>query len=243
MYAETMEHHVFPLLGDKKLDELSGELLDLWLTKVSKLSVKGTKTGQMTDGTIKNIFSVLSGSLRDAQKYGLITCNPCSDVRFFDKKSREQEDVKWLDKEQIRHLDPMMSSYEGVDGYSIGIGFQLILYTGISLSEAVALHWSDVDFQRSELKIEKFAAANKGQEKAAEYELEKLSGRRNRVVPVPDFLRYSGIPMPMRAVQAGASSDMIAELMGYSSPHQVIRRYMPTCETDKRELLKRMFSE
>ena len=45
----------------------------------------------------------------------------------------------------------------------------------------------------------------------------------------------------IRAVQAGASSDMIAELMGFASSQQVIRRYMPRTILNKKELMKRMF--
>lgn len=42
-------------------------------------------------------------------------------------------------------------------------------------------------------------------------------------------------------MRAGASSDMIAELMGFASSQQVIRRYMPKNVTDKSELVKKMF--
>lgn len=42
---------------------------------------------------------------------------------------------------------------------------------------------------------------------------------------------------------AGATSDTIAELMGFASSQQVIRRYMPKTVTDKRELMKKMFGE
>ena len=41
-------------------------------------------------------------------------------------------------------------------------------------------------------------------------------------------------------MRAGASSDMIAELMGFSSSRQVIRRYMPHMSSDKQELVERM---
>ena len=83
MYAETMEHHIFPALGEEQLQELSGEQLEDWLELLSRQSVTGTRTGKMTEGTVRNVLSVLSGSLRDAQKYGLIDSNPCLDVHFF----------------------------------------------------------------------------------------------------------------------------------------------------------------
>ena len=45
----------------------------------------------------------------------------------------------------------------------------------------------------------------------------------------------------IHAVKAGASSDAIAELMGFASPQQVIRRYMPRTVSDKKTLVKKMF--
>lgn len=38
----------------------------------------------------------------------------------------------------------------------------------------------------------------------------------------------------MRAVQAGAGSDLIADLMGFASPQQVVQRYRKP-ELDQRE--------
>lgn len=46
---------------------------------------------------------------------------------------------------------------------------------------------------------------------------------------------------PAGVVQAGATSDLIAELMGFASSQQVIRRYMPANKMNERELLDRMF--
>ena len=147
MYAETMEHHIFPALGEEQLQELSGEKLEEWLGLLSRQSVTGTRTGKMTEGTVRNVLSVLSGSLRDAQKYGLIDSNPCLDVHFFEKKDQSSDCRSWLQPEQIRQLEPVLVSYKDEDGYPLGLGFQLVLYTGITLSEAAALRWKDVDFQ------------------------------------------------------------------------------------------------
>lgn len=293
MYAETMKHHIFPALGEEQLQGLSGEKLEAWLALLSRQSVTGTRTGKMTEGTVRNVLSVLSGSLRDAQKYGLIDSNPCLDVHFFEKKDQSSDCRSWLQPEQIRQLEPVLVSYKDEDGYPLGLGFQLVLYTGITLSEAAALRWKDVDFQEKILNIRYFVAMKRTRpEDERVYDLEKLTGRKNRKVPVPDFMvqmlksikeRYQGNPedfvlgnqaqepvrvdrmraalqrrshmcgmdtvtprmlrdtYAMRAVQAGATSDLIAELMGFASSQQVIRRYMPANKMNERELLDRMF--
>lgn len=174
MYAETMEHHIFPALGEEQLQGLSGEKLEAWLALLSRQSVTGTRTGKMTEGTVRNVLSVLSGSLRDAQKYGLIDNNPCLDVHFFEKKDQSSDCRSWLQPEQILQLEPVLVSYKDEDGYPLGLGFQLVLYTGITLSEAAALRWKDVDFQEKILNIRYFVAM-----KRSRPEDERVCSRKN----------------------------------------------------------------
>lgn len=45
----------------------------------------------------------------------------------------------------------------------------------------------------------------------------------------------------IRAVQAGASSDIIAELMGFASAQQVVRKYMPASSLDRHDLVNQMY--
>ncbi len=294
MYAETMERHIFPTLGKQKLKNLSGAKLDEWLNHLSKYSVPGTVNGKMTEGTIGNILSVLRGCLRDAQKYGLIEQNPCLDVHFFDNKGSREDCIIWLDQKQIDQLEHVWASYQDEEGYPMGLGFQLVLYTGITLSEAAALQWKNVDLQNKTLNICCFVVAKKERLEDGRAEcLEKLTGCRNRKVPIPEFMeqilknlkeKYQAKPeafvlsnrtkeplqinhmravlkrhsdmcdmkpvvtprilrdtYAMRAVQAGAASDLIAQLMGFASPNQVLRRYMPVNDKNAREIIERMF--
>lgn len=294
MYEDTMKRHILPGLGDECLADISSEKVKDWLQKLSKTVVPGTQNGQMTEGSIRNTLSVLSGCLRDAQKQGLIACNPCKDIGWVLEPKNLTKSQEWLNEEEIRELMPQLASYQDQDGYPLGLGFQLVLYTGITLSEASALRWQDVDLEKEVLYIRSFLAFQHGVEESGDprYEVEELVGRKNREVPVPTFLirqlkelkqeyepaeesfvlsRSEKEPMSldrmrkalsrraascgmekvtprmlrdtyaMRAVKAGASSDMIAELMGFASSKQVIRRYMPMRMENKRELINKMY--
>ena len=294
MYSDTMERHILPCLGRELLSGLTEKTIMQWIRTLQKNPVQGTQNGWMTEGTVRNTLSVLSGCMRDAQKTGLIDRNPCTETAWTLRGKNIWEEKNWLSEEQLVTLKPVLFAYQDEDGYPLGLGFQLILYTGMTLSETAALRWKEVDFQNAEFHLEYFLAVKRetGQEDSRRYELEPLTGRKRRIIPVPDLLleementrrRYEGKPeefvlsksgdMPVRidrmraalmrraqscgmgkvtprmlrdtyairAVQAGASSDTVAELMGFASSQQVIRRYMPRETTDKKELMKKMF--
>lgn len=297
MYGETMERHILPSLGEKQLSGLTAEEIRAWVDGLRSRKLPGTIQGYMTEGTVRNTLSVLSGCLRDAQKYGLLEKNPCQETfwKSTDKTVREKKD--WLDEEQISGLEPFLTQYRDENGYPAGIGFQLVLYTGMTLSEAAALRWREVDQERGTIHIHYFYVERRlsdSPEEGMEDYLEEVSGRRKREIPAPDFLMkrlcavreaYGGTedtfvlsgssrePAHMnrlraalsrhtesmglgritprmlrdtyaiRAVRAGATSDMIAELMGFASTQQVLRRYMPQLTLDKRDFVNQMYQD
>lgn len=302
MYADTLDHHVQPYIGGMEMESLSSDVIQKWINQMREQYITHPKSSPMTEGTLRNILSVLSGCLRDACKYRLLEENPCTEVAWVTKQKNLWTDKEWLDEDDLTALEPFLETYQTVEGYPLGIGYQLVLYAGLTLSEAVALRWQDVDLAHHQISVRYFAVENR---KAPEFQvstaggtgkryiqnLEETSGRRKRKIPIPSFLnrrlqslqeRYharpedfvlqddDGLPVQtdrmraaliregkssgikhltprtlrdtyaMRAVHAGASSDVIAELMGFSSTRQVIRRYMPNIASDKEELVERM---
>lgn len=297
VYAETMEHHIQPYLGDLELSKITEEKVAEWVEHLKKAPLTGTLDGKMKEGTVRNTLSVLSSCMRDAQKYALIDHNPCLKALWIPEKRNVYEDQEWLTQDQVDQLEALLRTYTDEDGYPLGLGFQLVLYAGITLSEAVALRWSDVDFENKNLTVRNFVAVRREAGSTGVdryYEMESLSGRKRRVIPIPDSLmeellrvwksyqpgeedfvlcRSDREPVrmermraallrqgnscgignvtprmlrdtyAMRAVRSGATSDMIAELMGFASPQQVVRRYMPKAAADKRELVNKMFAD
>lgn len=295
MYGETMERHILPSFGGMNLKAITAFEVSRWLNRLRVEEVPGTINEKMTEGTVRNTLSVLSGCMRDAQKYGLIEKNPCLEPAWIVPAKNLNESRDWLDEGQVAALEPLLSQYRNEQGYPIGVGFQLVLYTGLFMSEAVALRWKDIDFSREILTVHSFVSLTKSLKpngNGTKYRLEPATGRREREVPIPEFFAkrlleiqeqfesdentfvvnpYDPEPMrldrmrsallrkgnsagikkitpqklrdtyAMRAVHAGATSDVIAELMGFASPQQVVRRYMPKAAVDKRELVNRMY--
>ncbi|MDO4268546.1 MAG: tyrosine-type recombinase/integrase [Eubacteriales bacterium] len=290
LYEETMERHVLPAMGSKRLEEITPETVSGWVGHLRGEPLPGTMSGKMSEGTVRNTLSVLSGCLRDAQKYKLIRENPCVETAWPLPGKNVRADHSWLTEEQVRQLTEILSSRQE-DHFPLEAGFELMLYGGLSLSEAAALRWKDVDLDGRRLFVHQLMAARRTREGGTEYEPEELSGRRRRSVPISVKLterlkqlrgqgekederfvlgedpgqpvnmdrirtalmrraREAGIGQvtprmlrdtyAIRAVEAGATSDMVAELMGYASSRQVIRRYMPGLPDNCKSLVDRM---
>lgn len=294
MYEDTMKRHILPELGGQTLEMLTASEVKKWLARLRVTAVPGTINETMTEGTVRNTLSVLSGCMRDAQRRGLIKENPCLEPSWTIPARNVNENRAWLNEDQIILLEPLLLRHQNKDGYPVGVAFLLVLYTGLLMSEAAALRWKDVDFSKKILTVRYMVMQTRSLNKEeSRCYLEKAVGARNRNVPIPDGfcvqlaqirgqfqkggedlvvdssgeepmrldrLRSSllrrgksiGIERltpqllrdtyAMRAVQAGATSDVIAELMGFSSSQQVVRRYMPKRKTDRRELVNRMYS-
>lgn len=173
MYAKTLSSHVQPYIGTTKMSVLNEDTIREWFQVLQKRYLINKQGIHMTEGTLKNILSVLRGCLRDACKYRLLQENPCKVEGWSVVQKNVWDADDSLTEDELAVAERFMETYCTVDGFPLGIGYQLILYA-------------------------------------------------------------------MRAVRAGASSDIIAELMGFSSSRQVIRRYMPHMSSDKQELVERM---
>lgn len=124
----------------------------------------------------------------EAQKYGLIESNPCLKSAWAVKSRNVGGSQDWLSEEEMAQLEPMLASYKDSDGYPIGLGFQLVIYAGVTLSEAVALRWKDVDLEDAKIRVDYFVAVKRwmpGQDIKRTCELEPLARRKKRVVPIP----------------------------------------------------------
>lgn len=107
MYMETMEHHVYPVLGKLQLRDITEDTIQNWVKHMQEMTVPGTQNGQMTEGTIRNILSVLSGCMREAQKYGLIESNPCLKSAWAVKSRNVGGSQDWLSEEEMAQLEPL----------------------------------------------------------------------------------------------------------------------------------------
>ncbi len=153
-YSEIVRLHLIPKLGDHDMDELSPIIAQKFVTEL--LNSGNLKTGgSLSASSVNTIIVVLQNSLRTAHDLGLV------DKYEMDKIKRPKIKGKKIDcftpEEQKKIEQAVMN-----DKREKMKGIIICLYTGLRIGELLALEWSDIDFQNSEISITKSCYDAKG---------------------------------------------------------------------------------
>lgn len=138
-YTDSLEQHVLPALGEYMLMEVTVSRVDRFLRGQAVL----------TPGLAKTARSVLNGMFKLAVRHDAIRSNPVRDVRL---PSRPKKPVEALTVDEVGALR------EGLQRWQDGVGYRgprrgselldvvdVMLGTGLRISEVLALRWDDVD--------------------------------------------------------------------------------------------------
>ena len=205
-YGYNLDHWVFPRIGHLKVSSVT-------VTEIADFVAELRQ--EYTANTIRNCLKPLAGMFRLAVRRGLVAQNP---VHALDRQERPQGAVKRmriLSSDEIKQL--LAVSAEGYrhrnkDGHlgqrisgAYGLLFTTAIFTGLRRSELLALDWTDVDLDRSELHVRagKTAAAT-------------------RTVVLPDFLvqalaremKTEGQVFPFSERNVGRALDAALERAG-----------------------------
>ena len=134
-YRRCLEYYVLPHLGSTKLKDLSPLSVEAWTISLRESGLAGA--------TVRSAFNVLSAMMATAQRDGLIRRNPCSVVSRPQARNSEAtyyspEEVRALLANSPKDFRPLV---------------YLLAYTGLRIGEALALRWSDVDFEAGSLRV------------------------------------------------------------------------------------------
>lgn len=131
--------------------------------------------------TVDKAHTVLSQALSDAVDLGKIAKNPCMHVKL--PRAEKREPII-LDEEQARRLIQAAREAQSEKRY-IGTIVLLLISTGMRIGELLALHWSQIDFEKKELRI----AATVSYDQTARILLETgpKSDTSHRTLPLPNL--------------------------------------------------------
>ncbi len=146
-YEEIIRQHVVPKLGTLEVSDVSPYIIQCFVTE---LATSGNlKTGKgLSPSSINVIITVIQNSLRTAYILGVISEYTADKIKRPKAQEKKVECFSVAEQKKIENY--VLSSEKDKL-----IGILLCLYTGLRLGELLALEWTDIDFSKSELYINK----------------------------------------------------------------------------------------
>ena len=145
-YAEIVERHIIPHLGDVELDEISALVIQKYVTH---LSANGNlKTGkELAPNSVNAIITVVQNSLKMAYTLGYVKEYVGDKVK---RPKAQEKKIECFSSAEQKQIEAYV-----MGGKTKLFGIVLCLYTGLRIGELLALEWSDVDFGKAELHVSK----------------------------------------------------------------------------------------
>lgn len=138
-YTDSLNQHVLPALGEYLLMEVTVSRVDRFLRTLA----------ESTPGVAKTARSVLNGMFKLAVRHDAMRSNPVRDVRL---PSRPKKAVEALTVDEVGALREGLAKWQDGTGYrgprrgtDLLDVVDVMLGTGLRISEALALRWDDVD--------------------------------------------------------------------------------------------------
>lgn len=137
-YKSIINHNFKPVLGDFKISKLSQIHIRRMLSNM--------KERGLSQITISNYYRILRSALKRATESKLIKDNPAQTIIVSRGKAKKFD---FIDKEQF----PAFIEAASHTKYENELVF--MLYTGLRIGELRGLRWSDVDFEKGTISIER----------------------------------------------------------------------------------------
>ena len=143
---QFLKNHILPTFGDMQLDKIHITHIQSW---INKLAYKIVNYGVAS--------SINSRILQYGVSMQLIPFNPAREVILPRPQKEGTDRVKFIDKEDLKafldHMEALSST--AYNYYYDNVLYKLLLATGCRYGEAIALNWSDIDFNNATISISK----------------------------------------------------------------------------------------
>jgi integrase len=137
-YTRLLVRYIRPKLGKHRLASI---------TPLDLQSLYGAMTSNgLTARTVRYTHSVLSSAFKQAIRWQMLQQNPCANVEL---PKQQRKEMMALSPEQAACF------LTAIQENRYGLLFSLMLATGLRPSEALALQWSDIDWQRGSITIQR----------------------------------------------------------------------------------------
>lgn len=147
-YADIVRLHLRPAFGKTKLQKLTAIEIQHFYTKCLR---KG-----LSKRRVEMIHIRLKTALKQAVRLGLLASNPA------DKVNAPRPDKSKVKPWTVEQAQTFLASLEE-STLSYDILWLLLLYSGCRLGEILGLRWTDIDFERNTIAIERTRGKVRGE--------------------------------------------------------------------------------
>lgn len=166
VFNNIKKNYILPTVGDLRIDKITTLMLQTAVNKWAINSHKKQYSNSKKNGVYQNyalVFSYIKRILQYAVKLNLLQENPATAVevpplpklesnkKFYFTDDELRKILDYLDKHSSNYTEKFMSTL-----------IKLLLATGLRISEACALEWTDVDFKDQTIAVTK-TLNNKGE--------------------------------------------------------------------------------
>lgn len=146
-YKDIIEMHVLPSFKGREIDSISRREIQDLLTR-EKLE-GNTKNGEKLSSSSANlILCVINLAFEYACDMEYLSANPCDRIKRIRSESKKVEAYSIEEQKAIEFV--ISESYD-----TRLHGILICLYTGLRIGELLGLTWSDVDFERGVISVNK----------------------------------------------------------------------------------------
>ncbi|EGO5843067.1 site-specific integrase [Enterococcus faecalis] len=137
------KNHILPAFGKNNIDEILPldvqKQMNIWHEKFARATTMMNYAGLVFDYALR---------------MQLISINPTKVIKKPVRKKvvKEDKDLNFYDKEELKEF---LANAEQADNFRAFVFFRLLAFTGMRKGEALALKWSDVNFDKYTLNINK----------------------------------------------------------------------------------------
>ena len=142
-YTHELINYVIPSLGNIKLSELRPSNINGYIAKALTQGRK-LRNGGLSKRTVQYHYRILSKSLDDAVRAGLLSVNPCKSI------SPPRDAHKTIPAFGPDELDKLITALKQSNFY---LYYYTLLLTGLRRSELLALKWNEVDLELASIYV------------------------------------------------------------------------------------------
>ena len=156
-YRRNIDLHVIPAMGERLLDRLTAEDIDLFYASLLKNGSK-KRTVKTTDGeqaepkglspkTVHNIHVMLNKALSDAARKGTVVRNVVALADAPSLQARKRAEIKAWD------VDQLVVFLDAIAPHRLSAAFFLAAHTGMRRGEVLGLRWRDLDLDANRVAV------------------------------------------------------------------------------------------